>query len=380
MVLMHASTHRQSQRITTSEVREQAVLFAIIEEHLLTGEPVGSRAVSERFAGAAGWSSATVRNLMAALENLGLVDQPHTSAGRIPTDLGYRFYVDHVALDNRLSKSDLSAINQTFNPNKGKITADDSIKLMGKVSHLLSEISDNIGLVMYPGDTKLQHIEFVRISDERVLVVIVSSPNIIQNKLIQTPEPFTQNELERMARYLNVEFTGKTLIAIRAELLNRIKAERTLYDRVLKSAIRLCNLSLEDDDVSEGDIFVDGTSNILTKQEFIADIDTLHELLRTLEEKSRLFSLLNMCLNREPTDTSVRVVIGREHANSSMQNCTLIATSYSLGAGASGTLGVVGPMRMEYARIIGIVNYVARLFEQALIPREARDQTFENVT
>ncbi|MGH9916707.1 MAG: heat-inducible transcriptional repressor HrcA, partial [Pyrinomonadaceae bacterium] len=363
------SSQRASQRATTADAREQAVLFAIIEEHLLTGGPVGSRVVSERFAGAAGWSSATVRNLMAALEDSGLIDHPHTSAGRVPTDLGYRFYVDHVAIDNKLSKSDLSAIDRAFRLPEGRVATDDSIKLMGKVSHLLSEISDNIGLVMYPSlaDTRLQHIEFVRISDERILVVIVSSPNIIQNKLVRATEPFTQDELERMAHYLNVEFTGKTLITIRAELLSKIKAERTLYDHVFKNAIRLCNLSLEDDGVSEGDIFVDGTSNILTKQEFIANIDTLRELLRTLEEKSRLFSLLNICINREPTDASVKVVIGREHKNSSMQNCTLIATSYSLGAGTIGTLGVVGPMRIEYARIIGIVNYVARLFEHALI-------------
>jgi heat-inducible transcriptional repressor len=351
----------------TPDARGQAVLAAIIREHLRTGEPVGSRTISERFASGASWSAATIRNVMAELEDHGLVEQPHTSAGRVPTDKGYRFYVDHSIGDARLSKADLSAIDRTLGLN-----ADGGAqpgRLMEKVSHLLSELSENVGIVVSPpvADSRLEHIEFLQLADERILVVLVFSSNVIQNKIIRVDERLTQEELERAARYLNTEFSGKSLQTIRAEILSMMGEEKALYDRLLRNAVLLFERSVEGDEAeTTGDVYIDGASNILAKPDF-SDVARLRELFRTFEAKSRLVKILNECIAREPVFGDVHVVIGREHSAPSLQSCALITAPYRLGEGfVAGSIGVVGPMRIEYARTIAAVNYIARLVERML--------------
>jgi len=356
----------QSRSLGITDSRGQAVLSAIINEHLATGEPVGSRTISDRFAHASGWSSATIRNVMGQLEEAGLVEQPHTSAGRIPTDKGYRFYVDHMLGQTRLSKADLAAVNaflESLQTEAGGVPD----RLMAKISHALSEFSENVGIVVSPSlaDNRLQHIEFLKLADNRILVVLVSAPNIVHHKIIRLNESLGQEELEQTARYLNTEFGGKSLSTIRSEIVEMMREEKALYDRLLRNAVLLCNRSLEGED-SEADVYVDGASNILTKPEF-ADAERMRELFRTFEEKSRLVKILNECLLREQSfPGEVRVVIGREHAAPSMQNCALITAPYWIGNDTIGTLGVVGPMRIEYARMMAVVNYMARHIEQLL--------------
>ena len=348
------------------DVRAQFVLSAIIKEHLGTGEPVGSRTVSERCAGAAGWSAATIRNVMAELEEAGFVEQPHTSAGRVPTDKGYRYYVDHMLGEARLSKADTAAINNLLGLRQGDGGMAAPPRLMEKVSHLLSELSENVGIVVSPSmaDNCLEHIEFVQLTDGRILVVLVFAPNNIQNKVIRIDEPLTQDDLEQTARYLNVEFSGKSLQTIRGEILRLMQAEKALYDRLLRNAMILCERSLEGEESTTGDVYVDGASNILIKSDF-TDIDRLRELFRTLEEKTRLVKILNECLTRERVFGDVRVQIGRELTTPSMQHCTLITAPYRIGpGGVSGTLGVVGPMRLEYERMMAVVSYISQLIER----------------
>ncbi|MBA2503189.1 MAG: heat-inducible transcription repressor HrcA [Pyrinomonadaceae bacterium] len=358
------------------DARGQAVLSAIIKEHFVTGEPVGSRAVSERFCvESSGWSAATVRNVMAELEESGLVEQPHTSAGRVPTDAGYRFYVDHIIVgDTRLSRADTTLINRMLHDaTTGDKAGGAPGHLMEKVSHLLSELSENVGIVVAPpfAENLLQHVEFVQLADNRVLVVMVFSPNLVQNKLIHIDEPLTQIELEQTARYLNHNFAGKSLTAIRNEIIELIREEKALYDKLLRTAVLLCERSLEGEETATGDVYVDGASNILSKPDF-ADVRRMREIMRTLEEKSRLVEILNECLTRDSAFGDVRVVIGRENYLPSMQNCTFITAAYRLDAGeAVGKLGVVGPVRMEYARMMAVVNHVARLIERML--REERN-------
>ena len=351
------------------DARGQAVLAAIIREHLRTGEPVGSRAIAESFAGGPGWSSATIRNVMAELEERGLVEQPHTSAGRVPTDKGYRFYVDHMVGDvARVTRADMSAIDRTLGLGAGDASAQQPARLMEKVSHLLSELSENVGIVVSPpvADSRLEHIEFMPLGDGRVLVVLVLGSNVVQNKIIRVDEPLTQGELEQAARYLNTEFTGKSLQAIRAEIIAIMREEKALYDRLLRHAVLLFERSTGGDESETGDVYIDGASNILAKPDF-SDVDRLRELFRTFEAKSRLVKILNECIAREPVFGDVHVVIGREHTAPSLQNCALITAPYRLGeGGVAGTLGVVGPMRIEYARTIAVVNYIARLVERVL--------------
>lgn len=352
----------------TPDARGQAVLAAIIKEHLATGEAVGSRVLSERFSHRHGWSSATIRNVMSELEEAGLVEQPHTSAGRIPTDKGYRYYVDHILGEARLRRTDLNAIDRVFSHADFDLTSANQI--MERASHALSELSENVGIVVSPSlaENRLKHIEFVLLSDKRILVVLVTAANLVRNKVIRIDENLTQDELERTARYLNTEFTGKSLLTIRAEILALMKEEKALYDRLLRNAILLCDVSLEGDEPHTGDVYVDGASNILSKPDFV-DVDRMRELFRTFEEKSRLLKILNECVSKEqhPSSGEVHVVIGREHATSSMRNCTLITTSYRAGSNQNlGALGVVGPMRIEYSRIMAMVNYMARLIERRL--------------
>ena len=343
---------------TPPDARGRFVLGEIIREHLRTGEPVGSKTVAEHCANSAGWSAATIRNVMAELEDAGLVEQPHTSAGRVPTDKGYRFYVDHIVGAARLSKNDLDAVERALGT---ELSADGAGqgRLMERVSHLLSELSENVGIVVSPplAESRLQHIEFVALADGRVLAVMVFAPNVVQHKIVRVGEPLGQDELERAARYLNAEFTGRSLNAIRADLLRAVLAEKVLYDRLLRNAVLLCGQSLDGD---AGEVYVDGASNILSKTDF-SDLARLRELFRTLEEKSRLIELLNECVGRGDSPATVSVRIGRELAAPAMQACALITAPYRMGVGDGfGALGVFGPMRIEYARTMAVVNYVAQ--------------------
>jgi heat-inducible transcriptional repressor len=350
------------------DYRGQMILSAIISEHLITGEPVGSKAISEKYADTFSVSSATIRNAMSELEDFGLVEQPHTSAGRVPTDKGYRFYVDNLLGILRLSDEDLRLINAELGLGDSEIF-DSPDRLMEKTSQLLSALSKNIGIVVSPSiaHDRLQHIEFVNLSDRRVLVVLVSAPNIVHNRIIRLSEAFTQEELNRTARYLTVEFSGKSLSEIRAEILRLMHDEKALFDKLLQTAVILCSQSIEDERDEIGDVYVDGTSNILTQRDF-GDFERLRKLLRTIEEKSRLVQILNECIARDHSASgNVQVVIGSENSDSSLQNCTLITAPYRIGAGeTSGTLSVLGPTRMEYARIISVVGYVAKMLERVM--------------
>ncbi|HEV7396836.1 MAG TPA: heat-inducible transcriptional repressor HrcA [Pyrinomonadaceae bacterium] len=350
------------------DARGQAILAAIIKEHLVTGEAVGSRVLSDRFEHGTGWSSATIRNVMSVLEDSGLVEQPHTSAGRLPTDKGYRYYVDHMLGEAKLSEADLKAIDDVvYGDDPDSEESPD--RLMERASHALSLLSENVGIIISPSlaENRLKHIEFVQLADKRVLVVLVSSSNIIHNKLIRLDDVLSQDDLDRAARYLNTEFSGKSLMTIRARILELMSEEKALYDRLLRNAIMLCDMSLEGDAVESPSVYVDGASNILTKPGFL-DVERMRALFQTFEEKSRLIKILNECISRDTAAAgNVHIVIGREHLAPSMQNCALITTPYRVRADEGiGTIGVVGPMRIEYSRMMAMVNYMARLIERRL--------------
>jgi heat-inducible transcriptional repressor len=347
--------------------RGQIILSALINEHFVTGEPVGSKILAEKFANASGLSSATIRNVMSELEESGLVEQPHTSAGRVPTDKGYRYYVDHLLGILSISNDDLIRIGEEFGLNSGELPETPD-RLMERTSQLLSVLSNNVGIVVSPSlaNDRLQHIEFVNLSDNRILVVLVSAPNLVHNKIIRLNVSLTREELERTANYLNAEFAGKSLAEIRAEILRLMHEEKALFDKLLQTAVILCSQSIEDDVDSLGEVFVEGTSNILTKSDF-ADLERLRELLRTIGEKSRLTQILNECIARDTEGGTVQVMIGRENRTPSLQNCTLISAPYRIGSGSAvGTLSVLGPTRIEYGRMISIVSYIARTLERMM--------------
>ncbi len=348
--------------------RGQTILSAVINEHFVTGEPVGSKAIAEKFANAPGLSSATIRSVMAELEDLGLLEHPHTSAGRVPTDKGYRFYVDNLLGVLSISNEDLGRIGSELGFSEGDLTETPD-RLMERTSQLLSVLSNNVGIVVSPSlaSDRLQHIEFVSLSENRILVILVSAPNIVHNRIIRLNVTFTREELERCANYLNTEHSGKSLSEIRSEILKLMHDERSLFDRLLQTAVILCSQSIEDEDESAGEIFVQGTGNILTKKDF-ADIERLRDLLSTIGERSKLVQILNECIDRANSNVGdVQVVIGSENRTPSLQNCTLISAPYRIGdSSAIGTLSVLGPTRIEYARMISVVSYVAGLLEKMM--------------
>jgi len=347
-----------------ADSRRQAVLSTIIDEYLITGEPVGSHAVSAKFARGPGWSSATIRNVMSELEELGFLEQPHTSAGRIPTDQGYRHYVDNMLDSTKLSKEDVAAIETIGFGDEARARPD---RLMERASHVLSELSENVGIVVWPSlaDNGLRQIRFVKLPDNRILVVLVSTSNIVHDKVITLDEDFSQEELNRTAHFLNTEFGGKSLFAIRSEIIALMKKERALDDSVVRNAILLCERSLQDEDSAVAEVFLDGASNIFGKPEF-SNTERIRELFQTFEEKSRLVKILNECVAGDSAG-KVQVLIGRENLAASMQHCSVITTSYRVGTDVCGTLGVLGPTRIAYGRMMAVVNYLGRFMERAFL-------------
>jgi heat-inducible transcriptional repressor len=343
----------------TLDQRSRELLTLLIKAHIATGEPVGSRAISRLTR--EGLSPATVRNTVADLEEAGYLEQPHTSAGRVPSDKGYRFYVDHILEQTQLSDTDEAAIQQGI-LGEGWDSAD---RLMVRATHLLSDFSTGVGIVVLPpvAQDRIKHIDFVRLSDGRILVITVSRAGLVQDRVIRIDEDFSQDELNSTARYLNENFSGMTFIAVRAELMKRLAEEKDLYDRLLQNAILLCECGLTEHEEDAPEVFVEGAANMVTRREF-NDMEKIRELLRVFEEKNRLVKILNECIEPSiPQPVSVR--IGAENSLPSLRGCAVITSYYGFGDQVMGRLGVVGPVRMEYARMIGVVNYVARLLEQA---------------
>lgn len=330
--------------------RHHEILVAIIRQYISSGVPVGSKALADHFPESL--SPATIRNCMAELESNGYLEQPHVSAGRVPTDRAYRFYVDRVAGSAPLERATEEYIAETLGSDTG--APDD---LMRKTSRVLAEVSHNVGLVLGPTleEKLLEHIKFVKLPDRRVLAVIFSKPNLIENWVIRLEEEFSQEELDRTAEYLNAEFRGWSLGTIRLEISKRMEEMKELCDRLLSNVARLLMWGALAEE-GPAHLYVDGTARILDRPEF-EDVSKVKELLATFEEKAKLVAILNACI--QSSDPGVRILIGRENPTSEMQQCALIVAPYHYRHRVVGALGVVGPTRMEYDRAITTVDYVA---------------------
>jgi heat-inducible transcriptional repressor len=338
--------------------RKREILAAVVTSHISTGQPIGSFALARQ--SSESLSSATIRNICAELEEEGYLTHPHTSAGRVPTDRGYRYYVDSVAGSARLSRGDAARIKERLLDAE---SLSNSGILMERASRLLSQLSDNVGIVVSPSNVqdRLHHVEFVKLPDSRVLVITVSGGGRLQNRVIRVDEDFSREELESTSRYLIENFEGWTLAEIRDEMLARMTEEKALYDRLLRNAVVLCSQSLMEGD--HPDVFIEGASNILSKPEFV-ETEQMRALFKLLEGKGRIVKILNECIEGASRE-SVAVRIGSENRASDMVGCSVIASRcYYSGGEPAGSIGVVGPTRLEYGRLIGIVDYVSRLFEQ----------------
>ncbi len=348
----------KEKRPTQLSDRSRDVLRELIREHVRTGQPVGSRRLA-KLAGES-LSPATIRNVVSDLEEMGFVAQPHTSAGRIPTEKGYRFYVDSLLQTKDLTDREVDKIRASLEKET------DPDKLMDKASQILSAVSDNIGFVMAPPVTLaiMKHIEFVRIADRRILVILVTSGGLVQHRLIELDEDFEQTELHEAGSYLVQDFGGKTLLEIRDELLKLMMEEKTLYDRLLRSVVVLGSALLQTEgDAETTEVYLQGTARIMKKPE-LADVNRMIALFRTFEEKSRLVKILSECL--KSNSNGPVVTIGLEKHLPGMQDWALIASPYVYSQGLAGSLGIIGPSRMEYEKAISLVDYVAKLFGKIL--------------
>jgi len=337
--------------------REREILTAIVETFISTGEPVGSRMLSR--GSREGLSPATIRNVMADLAEAGYLEQPHTSAGRVPSAAAYRYYVEQLSGKTQLSQADAGIIQDSLHG----IT--DVQEFMERTSHVLSLISRNVGVAIATSGPKnaLEHVYFSRLGDQKVLAVLVTKSGVVRDRVLRLDLP--QADLDAAARFINDNFRGWTLEAVRSEIARRLEQERNEYDRLMTSVEQLYKQGVLAGDDSPQVVFVEGASNLVASEQ---DRSRLQELLQALEEKQKLVELLGAYLDAK--QEAVRVVIGLDEAQPSMRNLVLIGTPARVGGEVMGSLAVLGPPRMDYQHTITAVSYIARLFDKVLNENE----------
>jgi heat-inducible transcriptional repressor len=339
--------------------RQRRILARLVSDYIEQGEPVSSAWLAEH--SGLGLSSATVRNILARLEEQGLVRQPHTSAGRVPTDAGYRLYVDWLLHSRRRLKSTDDIANRI---RRGGSVGD----LLENVSHELARASHQIAFAMTPASAtvRLRHINFVTLDSHRVLVIVVATGNQITHKVVETSEPYDMAVLEQAAQYINAEFAGLTLLEAREAIVARMLEERLLYDALLTRALQLAQSGL-DEVATEETLHVQGVSFLFdgalggsVDREQVT-LETLRALFKLLEEKHRLVALLTSYIEAD----GLTVVIGSEHSSPDMHPFSLIASTFHDGP-RTGTVGVIGPTRMRYQRAIAVVDGVSQAMTRVL--------------
>jgi heat-inducible transcriptional repressor len=338
--------------------RSREILQWAISTFVATGKPVGSRTIARK--SHENLSAATVRNIMADLEEMGYLRHPHASAGRVPTDKAYRLYVDSMLEKREISPKERLLIDQSLR------SEDNPELLMARTCQVLSSVSQNLGIVVSPpiSQVSLQHIQFIKLSDNRLLVVLVSRSGLVQNRVIHPSEDYSQMELDQAARYILEHFKERTLAEIKNLLSSMIGEERALYDQLVRRVILLSNQAFaEGNEGNDAGVYLDGASNLMKNPEF-SDITRMRVLFQTIEERSRLAALISECIRGDTQE--VRITIGAENALPGIEDCTLIASRYVIDERTTGSLGILGPTRMEYARAISLVEYVARIFGQVL--------------
>jgi heat-inducible transcriptional repressor len=333
--------------------REREILTAIVETFIASGEPVGSRTLAR--ASREGLSPATIRNVMADLAEAGFLEQPHASAGRVPTAEAYRYYVEQLSGEAHLSPANQNIIKDTLTG------ATDVEEFMERTSHVLSLISRSVGVTVATTGPRhaLDHVYFSRLSEQKVLAVVVARSGVVRDRVLRLD--ISQNDLDLAARYINENFRGWTMDDMRAELARRLEQERSEYNRMMNSLEQLYQQGALAASQGTQSVFVDGAANLVTGDH---DRQRLQDMLRTLEEKKKVVKLLAAYLDTK--QEAVRVVIGLDEAGPSMQNFVLIGAPARVGGEVMGSLAVIGPTRLDYQHTMSAVSYIARLFDKLL--------------
>lgn len=358
-----------AERVTA---RQSAILTAVIESYIETGEPVGSATIARlQWSESGGMSPATIRNEMADLAEAGLLEQPHTSAGRVPTARAFRMYVEQLSGgDNprvsaaRLSEQSRMQIDSSFAGLSG------TQALLERTSHVLATMSSGVGVataMVTEGDL-LEHVHFSRLAPSRVLAVVVTRSGLVRDRVLALDKDLSHRELETAANFLNENFRGWSVERVRAEIAKRVERERSEYQKMLNSVQQLWMKAVPGTDASLQTVYVEGVANLVGSQSVSSqeDREKLREVLAALEAKQRLVELLNAYIDAR--QESVRVVFDLEEHAPEMSGLVLIAAPARMGGEARGAVGVIGPKRMHYEQTMNTVSYIARVFDRVLHP------------
>ncbi len=335
--------------------RNKGVLQLVISEYISSGEPVGSRTISKKY-NIVDLSPATIRNVMADLEELEFLSQPHASAGRVPTNKGFRFYVDYILEMKKLTRKEKENIKKKYQLQDLK-----DWDLIRETSRILSNLSHHTGIALAPkfAYTVFKHVEFIKLDGNQVLVIFISRSGRVEKRIVEIEEDLNQDELDKFTKYLNDTLSGLNLKEAKEKIKEELKKGKNIYDKLVSRALKLSKKALNGD--SEVEIYVEGKTNFLDYPEF-SQIDRIKPLLEALEQKNILVKLLDKAME----DTGVKVFIGSETKFQEMEGCSVITSSYAKGSDILGTLGIIGPIRMNYFEIIPLVDYTAKLVSKML--------------
>jgi len=331
--------------------RARLLLKALVERYIADGQPVGSRTLSK--ASGLELSPATIRNVMSDLEELGLIVSPHTSAGRIPTARGYRIFVDTMLT---MQPGQFSHGGSIVAPH---LAPDQPQKVLSNAAHMLSSLSQFVGVVMAPRRSSVfKHIEFLRLSEKRFLVIIVSPDGDVQNRVIFTEADYTQSQLVEAANFLNSHYAGMAIEEVRERLQREVEALRGEIATLMQAAVKVSSEAIE----SRDEVVISGERNLLTVSDFSGDMGNLRKLFDLFEQKAQLMRLLDVSSRAE----GVRIYIGGESQVIPYQELSVVTAPYEVDGKVVGTLGVIGPMRMPYEKMIQIVDITSKLVSSAL--------------
>ncbi len=332
--------------------RARTLLKALVERYIADGQPVGSRTLSR--ASGLDLSPATIRNVMADLEELGLIASPHTSAGRIPTARGYRLFVDTMLTAQTI---DLSAAST---PLETQLQPDQPQRVIANAAQMLSSLSSFVGVITAPRKASVfHHIEFLRLSERRVLVILVAPDGDVQNRVIVTAQDYTQSQLIEASNYLTAQYAGLTIEEVRERLKREVDVLRGEIATLMQAAVETGAEAMQD---SQEQVVISGERNLLTVQDFSSDMGSLRKLFDLFEQKTQLMRLLDVSSRAE----GVRIYIGGESMVVPFEELSVVSAPYEVNGQVVGTLGVIGPTRMAYDRMIQIVDITSRLVSNAL--------------
>lgn len=334
--------------------RSRHLLKLLVERYISDGQPVGSAALAREKG--LGISPATIRHVMADLEDLGLIHSPHTSAGRVPTNSGYRFFVDSLLTVRRPEQKQLSELKIHVGKEYG------SNQIITSASQLLSGITHLAGVVSLPKreSASFRQIDFMPLSKGRVLVVLVTNDDEVHNRVIQTTKEFTSSELQRAANYLNSLFAGQSLRQVTSIIAHEMAETQKQMNQMMIDAINLAHQSVNNGKESE-DIVLSGATNLMDFQE-LSDVNNMRHLLEAFSQKQDIIQLLDRCMNAE----GVQIFIGEESGYQPFGSCSLITAPYAVDNQTVGVLGVIGPTRMRYDKVIPLVDVTAKVLGEAL--------------